>query len=130
MWRLVNPFEASVALAAIVIGLTGVLSDEANTGTLAALWPGGQIITYFVLLLLGGLAMVLGISTALRRPVGRGARAAGLMWRAGLVAIASAWGIYGVVLLVAGSVTVGVVLTVLSLAALVRLAQLSRNKIK
>lgn len=127
MFRLVNPFEASVALAAIVIGLTGVLSDEANTSTLAALWPGGQIVTYFVLLLLGGLAVVLGISTAIRRPTSRAGR---LMWRAGLLAIVMAWGIYGVALLIAGSITVGVVLSVLALAALVRLAQLSGNKIK
>lgn len=123
MFRLVNPFEASVALAAVVIGLAGILSDEANTATLAAIWPGGQIITYFVLLLLGGLATLLGISVAVRKST----RAGRLMWRAGLLAIVMAWGIYGGALLLAGSITVGVVLVTLALAAVVRIVQLTRS---
>jgi hypothetical protein len=125
MWRLVNPFESAVAFAAAIIGAAGLAGHGTPSSTLAAVWPGGQVAIYFTLLLLGGIFTLIGIGITLYRRT----RAGSLVWRSGLTAISAAWGIYGVALLWAGTgPTAALLLLTLTVAALIRIVQLSRTK--
>lgn len=123
MLRLVNPFEIAVALAALIAGARGLIQDQQATGVLADLWPGWGIALYFVGLFLGGLAVLCGAALSLRRKT----KSRIQLWRLGLLAIAVAWGTYGLALLVASTAVTGggaVILLIVALAALYRWFQL------
>jgi hypothetical protein len=124
MWRLVNPFEAAVALAAMVIGSVGLLSEQPANSVLMTLWPGWGITVYFLALALGGLAMLIGMTWTLTKVT----HARVLLWRCGLLMIASAWITYGLAVVIMSSTAAigGTVLAIIGLAALIRLWQLRR----
>lgn len=127
MWRLVNPFEGSVALAAALVGFRGLMAQQQATGVLAELWPQWAVALYFLGLFLGGVAILCGMAMTLRHAT----RARIELWRVGLLSIAVAWSSYGLtlVLLSSSAGTAGIVLLVVGLAAAWRWWQLrARSK--
>lgn len=126
MWRLVNPFEAAVALAAFLSGIRGLLSGAQSNSVLSELWPGALLTLYLVVLALGGLAILLGAALSLRRRT----KSRRQLWQTGLLAVGFAWTIYGgaILLFTTAAGISGVLLGIVGVAALIRCWQLNRTE--
>lgn len=120
-----NPFEAAIYGCALAVGATGLVQGSPSTSTLATIWPGWAIILYYVALFIGGVMALLGMIGTHRGPT----RSKLILWQAGLISIASAWGTYGLALFTLGPIaglTAAFLLSLVALAAVYRWVQIRK----